>query len=76
MVYTAVNPGTDYFALAQWSDEFTFDGHPTELTYWNRPPHAMTDAIADAGLSVMSEPPHLSRDPARAPASQAGTMAH
>jgi SAM-dependent methyltransferase len=59
MVYPAVNPGTDYFALAQWSDEYTFDEHTTELTFWHRPLHAMTDAFTDAGfrLSVISEPP-------------------
>lgn len=59
MVYPAVNPGTDYFALAQWSDEYTFDGHTTELTFWHRPLHAMTDAFANAGfrLLVISEPP-------------------
>ena len=59
MIYPALNPGTDYFALAQWSDEYTFDGHTTELTFWHRPLHAMTDAFADAGfrLSVISEPP-------------------
>jgi SAM-dependent methyltransferase len=59
MVYPALNPGTDYFALAQWSDEYTFDGHTTQLTFWHRPLHAMTDAFANAGfrLSVISEPP-------------------
>jgi len=58
-VYTAVNPGSDYFALARWSDEFTFDGHSTELTFWHRPLHAMTGAFTGAGfrLSVISEPP-------------------
>ncbi|MGC5333192.1 class I SAM-dependent methyltransferase [Micromonospora sp. DT62] len=59
MVYTAVNPGADYFALARWSEEYTFDGHTAELTYWHRPLHAMTAAFTDAGfrLSVVSEPP-------------------
>lgn len=72
MMYTAVKPGTDYFALAHWSDEYTFDGHTAALTFWHRPLYAMTDAFTDAGfrLSVISEPPCLSR-PARAPASTA-----
>jgi SAM-dependent methyltransferase len=58
MAYPALNPGTDYFALARWSEEYTFDGHTTELTFWHRPLHAMTDAFADAGLrlSMISEP--------------------
>ncbi|MCX4472374.1 class I SAM-dependent methyltransferase [Micromonospora sp. NBC_01655] len=63
IVYEAVHPDSDYFALARWSDEHTFDGHSTELTYWHRPLHAMTDAFTDAGfrLSVISEPPSLPR---------------
>jgi len=58
MVYPAVNPGTNYFALAQWSGQYTFGGHTTELTFWHRPLHAMTDAFTNAGfrLSVISEP--------------------
>lgn len=36
MVYTALKPGTDYFTLAaHWSDDYTFDGHTTELTFWH-----------------------------------------
>jgi SAM-dependent methyltransferase len=59
MVYPAVNPGMDYFALAQWSDDYTFGGHTTQLTFWHRPLHAMTDAFTNAGfrLSVIGEPP-------------------
>jgi len=58
MVYTAMKPGTDYFALTHWSDQYTLDGHTTELPFWHRPLHAMTDAFTDAGfrLSVISEP--------------------
>jgi SAM-dependent methyltransferase len=65
MVYPAVNPGADYFAVAQWSDEYTFDGHTTQLTFWHRPLHAMTDAFTTAGfrLSVMSEPPMAAETP-------------
>jgi hypothetical protein len=47
-----VDPGSDYFALARWSHEYTFDGHSTELTYWHRPMHAMTDEFDDAGLRL------------------------
>ncbi len=59
VAYPVVNPGGDYFALARWSEECTFDGHRTELTYWHRPLHAMTDAFTDAGfrIAVISEPP-------------------
>jgi SAM-dependent methyltransferase len=59
MVYPAVNPGGDYFALTQWSDEYTFGGRTTRLTFWHRPLHAMTDAFAGAGFhtAVIGEPP-------------------
>lgn len=59
MLYPALNPGEDYFALAQWSDEYTFDGQRTQLTFWHRPLHAMTAAFTHAGfcLSAISEPP-------------------
>ncbi|MFD1321323.1 class I SAM-dependent methyltransferase [Micromonospora sonneratiae] len=65
IVYTVMNPGSDYFTLARWTDEYTFDGHSTELTYWHRPLHAMTDAFTDAGfrLSVISEPPISAETP-------------
>lgn len=58
MVYPAVNPGADYFALARWTDEYFFEEQPVELTFWHRPLHAMTDAFSNAGLrlSVISEP--------------------
>ncbi|GAB2923522.1 class I SAM-dependent methyltransferase [Micromonospora polyrhachis] len=59
ITYPTVHPGSDYFALARWTDEYTFDGHRTELTFWHRPLHAMTKAFTDAGfrISVISEPP-------------------
>jgi len=58
MVYPAMNPGSDYFAVAEWTDEFSFDGHSTTLTFWHRPLHAMTDAFTRAGfrIAAISEP--------------------
>lgn len=58
MVYPAVNPGADYFALELWTDEYFFEEQPVELTFWHRPLHSMTDAFSNAGfrLSVISEP--------------------
>jgi len=53
-------PSADYFAIAQYSEEYTLNnGQSMVLTYWHRPLHAMTDAFAKAGfrLSVISEPP-------------------
>lgn len=59
MVYPAANPGSDYFALARWDDEHTFDGQTTSLTFWHRPLNAMTKAFTDAGfrIALISEPP-------------------
>ena len=54
------DPGADYFAVTQYSDEYTFsDGQTWELTFWHRPLHAMTDAFTEAGFRIarISEPP-------------------
>ena len=59
-IYKVFNPDADYFAVTQFSEEYTFnDGQSIELTYWHRPLHAMTDAFTEAGfrISVISEPP-------------------
>jgi ubiquinone/menaquinone biosynthesis C-methylase UbiE len=59
IVYKLMDPGADYFAIMQYSDEFTFNGQSAVLTFWHRPLHAMTDAFTEAGfrISVISEPP-------------------
>jgi ubiquinone/menaquinone biosynthesis C-methylase UbiE len=60
IIYKLTDPSADYFAITQYSEEFTFDGQSVVLTYWHRPLHAMTDAFtgADFRISVISEPPH------------------
>ena len=57
--YAIVYPEADYFAVTQYSEDYTFDGEVTWLTFWHRPLHAMTDAFAAAGFRVarLSEPP-------------------
>jgi SAM-dependent methyltransferase len=60
IIYKLSYPGADYFALTQYSEDYTLnDGREMVLTYWHRPLHAMTDAFTEAGfrLSVVSEPP-------------------
>lgn len=59
IVYKVVNPGADYFATTQHTEEYTFNGQSAELTFWHRPLHAMTEAFTNAGfrISVISEPP-------------------
>jgi ubiquinone/menaquinone biosynthesis C-methylase UbiE len=59
IVYKLMDPSADYFAITQYSDEFTFNGLAAELTFWHHPLHAMTDAFTEAGfrILVISEPP-------------------
>lgn len=57
--YAIVYPEADYFAVTRYSEDYTFDGEVTWLTFWHRPLHAMTDAFAAAGfrIAAVSEPP-------------------
>ncbi|MFB9730908.1 class I SAM-dependent methyltransferase [Ornithinimicrobium kibberense] len=59
-------PGSDYFALTRYSEEFTFGDQSAVLTYWHRPLHAMTDAFTQAGFRIcaVSEPPWSPDTPA------------
>jgi ubiquinone/menaquinone biosynthesis C-methylase UbiE len=59
-VYKLGHPDADYFAVTQFSEDYTLnDGQSMVLTFWHRPLHAMTDAFTKAGfrISVISEPP-------------------
>lgn len=57
--YAIVYPEADYFAVNRYSEDYTFQGQVTWLTFWHRPLHAMTDAFAAAGFRLVgvSEPP-------------------
>ncbi len=57
--YAIVYPEADYFAVTKYSEDYTFDGQVTWLTFWHRPLHAMTDAFTAAGfrIAIVSEPP-------------------
>ncbi|WP_447003046.1 methyltransferase domain-containing protein [Saccharothrix isguenensis] len=59
IIFKLIYPERDYFATAEWSEEYTFNGRKAVLTYWHRPLHAMTDAFTAAGFrtAVISEPP-------------------
>ena len=65
IVYKLMNPSAAYFAEARYSEEYTFAGQSTVLTFWHRPLHAMTDAFTKAGfrISVISEPPYAPDTP-------------
>lgn len=53
------SPGTDYFAIREWSFEWDLAGHRAPMTFWHRPLHAMTEAFIAAGfrIAAISEPP-------------------
>ena len=50
---------TSYFETRRRTEEWTMGGQTAQLTFWDRPLHAMTDAFtaADFRISVISEPP-------------------
>lgn len=64
--YAIVYPEADYFAVTKYSEDYTFDGQVTWLTFWHRPLHAMTGAFAAAGfrINTISEPPPAPDTPA------------
>ncbi|MFE9747031.1 class I SAM-dependent methyltransferase [Saccharothrix saharensis] len=51
-------PRPDYFATANRVEKWTMGGQTAELSFWDRPLHAMTDAFTAAGfrISVIHEP--------------------
>ena len=59
VIRPVVYPDEDYFAITSYTEDYTFDGHTAQLTFFHRPLHAMTDAFAAAGfrISAVSEPP-------------------
>ncbi len=59
LMHQAAGRKVDYFATYSWTDEWTFGGNSTLMTFWHRPLHAMTDAFTAAGFrtAVVSEPP-------------------
>ncbi|MEY9850870.1 SAM-dependent methyltransferase [Leifsonia sp. EB41] len=48
----------EYFGVHERTEEWTLGGRTAELTFWDRPLHAMTDAFAAAGfrITAISEP--------------------
>lgn len=50
---------TSYFQTRQRTEEWTMGGQTAQLTFWDRPLHAMTDAFTGAGfrINVIGEPP-------------------
>jgi len=50
---------TSYFQVRHRTEEWTMGGQTAQLTFWDRPLHAMTDAFTAAGfrINVISAPP-------------------
>ncbi|MFD9948902.1 class I SAM-dependent methyltransferase [Nonomuraea sp. NPDC059023] len=50
---------TNYFEIRNRTEEWTMGGQTAQMSFWDRPLHAMTDAFVAAGfrISVISEPP-------------------
>jgi ubiquinone/menaquinone biosynthesis C-methylase UbiE len=48
----------EYFGVHERTEQWTLGDQTTELTFWDRPLHAMTDSFAAAGfrISVIAEP--------------------
>jgi SAM-dependent methyltransferase len=58
LLHRQAGPRPDYFATHNWTEEWTMGGKTAQLSFWNRPLHAMTDAFTTAGfrISVIDEP--------------------
>jgi ubiquinone/menaquinone biosynthesis C-methylase UbiE len=59
ILYTALNPDGEYFAVTDFSYDAEHAGRTVVYTNWHRPLQAMSDAFTAAGfrISVISEPP-------------------
>ena len=58
VMHRLTGPRPDYFETHKWTEEWTLGGQTAQVSRWNRPLHAMTDAFTSAGfrISVISEP--------------------
>jgi SAM-dependent methyltransferase len=58
LMHRQTGPRPDYFEPYAWTDEWTMGGQTAQMTFWNLPLHAMTDAFTAAGfrISVINEP--------------------
>jgi SAM-dependent methyltransferase len=58
LIHRQAGPRPDYFETHNWTEEWTMGGQTAQMSFWNRPLHAMTDAFTAAGfrISVINEP--------------------
>jgi ubiquinone/menaquinone biosynthesis C-methylase UbiE len=66
LVYKIIEPEADYFAVAQYAEQFTFAGQDATLTMWHHPLHTIAEAFIRAGFRIhtISEPPYAPNTPA------------
>ena len=59
MMYTALNPGANYFDVVEFSFDAEHEGRTVVYTNWHRPLQAMADAFGEAGFAIaaITEPP-------------------
>ncbi|HUQ59310.1 class I SAM-dependent methyltransferase [Lentzea sp.] len=51
-IHRAEGRRTDYFETYNWTEVWDHTGEPVEMSFWNRPLHAMTGAFTAAGFTV------------------------
>ncbi|MET9629629.1 class I SAM-dependent methyltransferase [Lentzea sp. NPDC006480] len=58
MIHRAEGRRTNYFETYNYTETWDHTGEPVEMSFWNRPLHAMTDAFTAAGFTIttISEP--------------------
>ncbi|WP_143230779.1 class I SAM-dependent methyltransferase [Actinosynnema sp. ALI-1.44] len=58
LMHRQTGPRPDYFERYTWTEDWTMGGQTAQVTFCNRPLHAMTDAFTAAGfrISVIDEP--------------------
>ena len=58
-VYAVVYPEADYFALTQYSEDYTFGDQKVWMTYWHRPLQDVISSFIGAGFAIraVTEPP-------------------
>lgn len=54
VAYTIFDSRPNYFATTSYTFEWTLGGRTVPITLWRRPLHAMLDALAEAGLHLVS----------------------
>ena len=57
---------TDYFALAQYSEDYDYGEETVWMTYWHRPLQDVINTFIDAGfrIKMVTEPPPAADTPA------------